>query len=165
MPRPAARGNPAMSAVASPKRLVRLMTTRFSPRASSRCRLAAISGFGPSSTMMNSYGISREARPALYSVYSAAMSTAWRLPTGMITDSAMREGSSGAESPAVPMAFVIAGSSLDDEGPHADLLREAREFMLAHVAELVDELADRAAPHEDDRTAEEDHPASGDRQR
>src|SRR5690349_18675404 len=56
-------------------------------------------------------------------------------------------------------------SSLNDEGADAYLLCEAGELVLTHVTELVDELTQCTAAHEDDRGAQENHAGPGDWQR
>ncbi len=102
---PLARWNPAISAVASPNRFVRVITTTSSPFPSRRCRLETMSGFGPSRTKMNSYGTPSVSSPARYSAYSAVTSGAWRRPIGTITDSAI--GDSLGIAPAGPLASLM----------------------------------------------------------
>jgi len=62
-----------------------------------------------------------DSRPALYSVYSAKKSGAWRLPTGIIIDTSLAETSlltprwpTGFALTAVPLVFVMDSSSLDE---------------------------------------------------
>src|ERR1700674_5333395 len=102
---------------------------------------------GPSRTKINSYGAPSNLKPDLYSAYSSSMGVC-RSPTGTMTDT------SGS------VLLGVIGNL-----PRTDALhREAGKVLRAHVAQLIDQFAQRTARHQHQRRAEKNDPRTGQRQ-